>query len=76
MTIVLELLRIIFIMFLFVGAIVSMIHNLYSKIGVNSDYYLWMEFIATFLLFFVLYRKNCNLVVGIKVEGKKNFQRI
>jgi len=52
-----------------------MIHNLYSKIGVNSDYYLWMEFIATFLLFFVLYRNKLQFSGWYKGRGKEKLPK-
>lgn len=76
MRVLLELLRIIFI-FAVVGSVVGyFLGNLYLEIGIDTEKYGWMGFIAILLLLFVLYRNKLQFSGWYKGEGRKKLPKI
>ncbi len=53
-----ELIRLTVIFVFFYEILGSLLYYLYSKIGVNTDKYGWMGYIAILFVFFLLYRNK------------------
>ena len=76
MRILLELLRIIFI-FAIVGSVLGyFLGNVYLEIGVDTQKYGWIGFIAIFILMFVLYRNRLQFSGWYKGQGRKKLPKI
>lgn len=72
MKILLEFIRIIVIFVFFYGILGSLLYDLYSEIGINTDKYGWMGLIAILLLFFFYIGIDCSSAVGTRVKVEKN----
>ena len=76
MRVLLELIRIIFI-FAFVGSILGyFFENVYLEIGVDTEKYGWMGFIAILILMFVLYRNKLQFSGWYKGKGREKLPKI
>ena len=76
MRVLLELIRIIFI-FAVVGSVVGyFLGNLYLEIGIDTEEYGWMGFIAILILMFVLYRNKLQFSGWYKGKGREKLPKI
>jgi hypothetical protein len=71
MRLILELLRII-VIFAFLGSIFgAFLEYVYGTLGVHTDRYEWMAFLASIILFFVLYRNKLQFSGWYKGKEKE-----
>jgi len=76
MRVLFELIRIIFI-FAFVGGLLGYIfEQVYLEIGIDTEKYGWMGFLAIFILIFVLYRNKLQFSGWYKGEGREKLPKI
>ena len=76
MRVLFELIRIIFI-FAFVGGILGyFFENVYLEIGIDTEEYGWMGFIAILILMFVLYRNKLQFSGWYKGKGREKLPKI
>ena len=72
----LELIRILFIMFIFIGILGYFVGEVYLEIGTDIDKFGWMTYIAIPLLFFVLYRNKLQFSGLYKGKGREKLPKI
>ncbi|WP_419961786.1 hypothetical protein [Psychrobacillus sp. BM2] len=72
----LELIRILFIMFIFIGILGYFVGEVYIEIGTDIDKFGWMTYIAIPLLFFVLYRNKLQFSGWYKGKGREKLPKI
>jgi hypothetical protein len=75
MRVLLELIRIIILFIIFGGIIGSLLENLYSAIGTDTNKYGWMVFIAIFSMLFVLYRNKLQFTGWYKGKGRERLSK-
>lgn len=76
MKVLLEFIRIIVIFVFFYGIIGSLLYYLYSKIGINTEKYGWIGFIAILLLFFLLYRNRLQFSGWYTGKGREKLPKM
>jgi hypothetical protein len=75
MRVMLELLRII-VIFAFLGSMfAALLEYVYGTLGVNTDRYEWMAFLANIILLFVLYRNKLQFSGWYKGKGKEKLPK-
>ena len=75
MRVLLELIRLTVIFVFFYGMLGSLLYYLYLKIGVNTDKYLWMGYIAILLVFFLLYRNKLQFSGWYTGKGREKLPK-
>ena len=75
MRIILELLRVIFILLILMAIFGTFFENLYLWIGNGAEKYSWLSLIASFILIFVLYRNKLQFSGWYEGEGKEKLPR-
>jgi len=76
MRVLLELIRIIFICAIVGGALGYFFENVYIEIGIDTEKYGWLAFIAILILIFVLYRNKLQFSGWYKGKGRKKLPKI
>jgi hypothetical protein len=75
MRVMLELLRII-VIFAFLGSIfAALLEYVYGTLGVNTDRYEWMAFLANIILLFVFYWNKLQFTGWYKGKGKEKLPK-
>ena len=72
----LELIRILFIMAIFVAISGFFVGNIYTATGVDTGKHEWMGYIALLLLFFVLYRNKLQFNGWYKGKGREKLPKL
>lgn len=72
----LELIRILFIVFIFIGILGYFVGEVYLEIGTDIDKFGWMTYIAIPLLFFVLYRNKLQFSGWYKGKGREKLPKM
>ncbi|KAB2335355.1 hypothetical protein [Bacillus mesophilum] len=76
MRVLFELIRIIFIFAIVGGLLGNFFGRVYLEIGIDTEKYGWMGFLAIFILFFVLYRNKLQFSGWYKGEGREKLPKI
>ena len=75
MRMILELLRVIFILLILMAIFDAFFENLYLWIGNGAEKYSWLSLIASFILIFVLYRNKFQFSGWYEGEGRVQLPR-
>jgi len=71
MKVLLELIRIVFILVLFGGILTFFINYVYAQLGTNTDTYGWIGGMGILILFFILYRNKLHFSGWYTGKGRE-----
>jgi hypothetical protein len=75
MRVLLELIRITVIFVFFYGILGSLLYYLYSKMGISTDKYGWIGYIAFLFLYFLVYRNKLQLSGWYTGKGREKLPK-
>lgn len=75
MKVLLELIRIVFIFVFFGGILSAFINYVYLKLGINTEMYGWIGFLAIIILLFELYRNKFQFSGWYTGKGREKLPR-